>query len=138
MPKAGGESMTADGTRRATSIENDALRVTVLHEGGHIAEILDKRSGIDPLWVPPWPSIDPSSYAPARHPEYGEGADASLLAGIMGHSGTMLRAADRIPEADWGGCLTRDDAYRSAGDAVIRSPFTATADASGAGIHDDT
>jgi hypothetical protein len=72
--------------RRATSIENDALRLTVLHEGGHIAEILDKRTGISPLWVPPWPSIEPSSYDSRRHGEYGEGADASLLAGIMGHN----------------------------------------------------
>ena len=35
---------------------DDDLRVTVLEEGGHIAEILDKRSGINPLWTPPWPS----------------------------------------------------------------------------------
>lgn len=72
--------------RRATSIENDALRVTVLHDGGHIAEILDKQTGINPLWIPPWPSIDSSAYDAARHPEYGDGADASLLAGIMGHN----------------------------------------------------
>src|SRR5262245_30615482 len=72
--------------RRATSIENDALRVTVLHEGGHIAEILDKRTGINPLWIPPWPTIEPSAYDEARHPEYGGGTDASLLAGIMGHN----------------------------------------------------
>ena len=72
--------------RHSTSIENDALRVTVLHEGGHIAEILDKRTGINPLWIPPWPSLEPSAYDPARHPEYGGGADASLLAGLMGHN----------------------------------------------------
>jgi hypothetical protein len=72
--------------RRSTSMENDALRVTVLHEGGHIAEILDKQTGINPLWIPPWPSIEPSAYDAARHPEYGDGADASLLAGIMGHN----------------------------------------------------
>jgi hypothetical protein len=72
--------------RRATSIENDALRVTVLHEGGHIAEILDKQTGINPLWIPPWPSIEPSTYDAARHSEYGAGADATLLAGIMGHN----------------------------------------------------
>jgi hypothetical protein len=72
--------------RRSTSMENDALRVTVLHEGGHIAEILDKRTGVNPLWIPPWTSIEPSAYDAARHPEYGEGAEASLLAGIMGHN----------------------------------------------------
>jgi hypothetical protein len=72
--------------RRATSIENDALRLTVLHEGGHVAEIRDKQTGINPLWIPPWPSIEPSAYHAARHPEYGGGTDASLLAGIMGHN----------------------------------------------------
>ena len=72
--------------RRAAVVENDALRVTALEEGGHIAEIFDKRSGVNPLWTPPWPSIEPSSYSRARHPEYGDGSDARLLAGIMGHN----------------------------------------------------
>src|SRR5215475_3913389 len=72
--------------RRAASIENDDVRVTVLEEGGHIAEILDKRSGINPLWTPPWPSIEPSTYAPSAHPEYGTSPEAALLAGLMGHN----------------------------------------------------
>jgi hypothetical protein len=72
--------------RRASSIETPRLRVTVLHEGGHIAEILDKASGISPLWIPPWPSIEPSTYDQARHPEYGAGSESKLLAGIMGHN----------------------------------------------------
>jgi hypothetical protein len=72
--------------RRAARIENDALRVTVLEQGGHIAEILDKATGINPLWTPPWPSIEPSTYDRAAHPEYGGGVDATLLAGIMGHN----------------------------------------------------
>jgi hypothetical protein len=72
--------------RRAIRIENDALRVTVLEEGGHIAEVLDKATGVNPLWTPPWPSLAPSRYDRARHPEYGGGGDAALLAGIMGHN----------------------------------------------------
>ena len=72
--------------RRAARLENDALRVTVLEEGGHIAEIADTASGVNPLWTPMWPSIEPSQYDPVRHAEYGGGADASLLAGIMGHN----------------------------------------------------
>ncbi len=74
------------GDRRAARVENGALRVTVLHEGGHIAEIYDKQSGINPLWTPRWPSIEPSAYSRAAHPEFGAGADAKLLAGIMGHN----------------------------------------------------
>jgi hypothetical protein len=72
--------------RQAASIENEQLRVTVVKEGGHIAEIFDKRSGTNPLWIPPWPSIEPSTYDPQKHPEYGTATDARLLAGIMGHS----------------------------------------------------
>ena len=72
--------------RRAVVIENDNLRVTVLKEGGHIAEIFDKRAGVSPLWVPPWASIEPSCYDPKQHPEYGSAIDAKLLAGIMGHN----------------------------------------------------
>jgi hypothetical protein len=74
------------GGRRAASVENDELRVTVLEEGGHIAEILDKRTGVNPLWTPPWPSIEPSTYDIAAHQAYGSGVDAKLLAGIMGHN----------------------------------------------------
>src|SRR5215813_2730915 len=72
--------------RRARSIENDHLRVTVLEEGGHIAEILDKETKVNPLWVPPWTSIEHSTYDPQKHPEYGAATDAKLLAGIMGHN----------------------------------------------------
>src|SRR5262245_65581943 len=72
--------------RRAATIDNGALRVTVLEEGGHLAEIRDCASGINPLWTPDWPSIEPSQYAPAPDDAYGGGADATLLAGIMGHN----------------------------------------------------
>ena len=68
--------------RRAAAIENDALRVTVLREGGHIAEIFDKASGLNPLWTPPWQSIEPSAYSG----EYGNGVESRLLGGIMGHN----------------------------------------------------
>jgi hypothetical protein len=72
--------------RRATAIENSHLRVTVLEEGGHIAEIFDKKTSVNPLWIPPWPSIEPSTCDGKRHPEYGTGAEARLLSGIMGHN----------------------------------------------------
>lgn len=78
--------MSTYRNRRAATIDNDTLRVTVLEEGGHIAEITDVATGVNPLWTPAWPSIEPSAYDPARHPEYGGGVDAPLLAGIMGHN----------------------------------------------------
>jgi hypothetical protein len=72
--------------RASSSIENESIRVTVLREGGHVAEILHKPTGVNPLWTPPWPSIEPSLYGAAHYPEYGGGIDAQLLAGIMGHN----------------------------------------------------
>jgi hypothetical protein len=72
--------------RRAVSIENDQLRVTVFPGGGHIAAVHDKATGINPLWTPPWPSIEPSRFDAARHRDYGDGLEASLLAGIGGHN----------------------------------------------------
>ena len=72
--------------RRAASIETSRVRVTVLVEGGHIAEILDKRTGVNPLWIPGWESIEPSTYDHARHELYGDAAAGRLLAGIMGHN----------------------------------------------------
>jgi Domain of unknown function (DUF4432) len=72
--------------REAVQIENDQIRVIVLREGGHLAEILQKASGVNPLWIPPWPSIEPSTYQAAQHPEYGNNAESQLLSGIMGHN----------------------------------------------------
>jgi hypothetical protein len=72
--------------RRSATIENSRVRITVLEFGGHIAEVFDKQTGVNPLWTPHWPSIEPASYDRARHLEYGGGVDATLLAGIMGHN----------------------------------------------------
>ena len=72
--------------RRAYELESDALELVVTVEGGHIAAIRDKASGINPLWEPPWPTIEPSAWSPDRHPGYGDGPEARLLAGILGHN----------------------------------------------------
>jgi hypothetical protein len=96
--------------RRAASIENDCLRVTVLAEGGHIAEVLDKTSGVNPLWTPPWPSIEPSAYDPAVHREYGNGAEARLLAGIMGHNVCLDIFGGPSPEEASAGMTAHGDA----------------------------
>jgi hypothetical protein len=79
-------AMTTYRNRQAAQLENETLRVTVLVEGGHVAEILHKPSGVNPLWTPPWPSIEPSTYDPDQHPEYGRNAESKLLAGLMGHN----------------------------------------------------
>lgn len=72
--------------RRGYEWETSELRVTVLAEGGHIAEIFHKKKGINPLWEPPWKTIEPSTYSPEKHPEFGTGPEAKLLSGIAGHN----------------------------------------------------
>jgi hypothetical protein len=72
--------------RRATSVENERIRVIVTAEGGHIAAIIHKPTGVNPLWTPPWPSIEPSTYDRVQHAEYGTSDEAIVLSGIMGHS----------------------------------------------------
>jgi hypothetical protein len=73
-------------SRVGVVIENDHLRVTVLQQGGHIAEIFDKQAQVSPLWIPPWQSIEPSTYDATQLSEFGTGSDSKLLAGIMGHN----------------------------------------------------
>jgi hypothetical protein len=72
--------------RKLVRIENDELIVTVTVEGGHVAEIIEKKTGMNPLWTPPWPSIEPSTYSAATHPEYGSDWESKLLSGIVGHN----------------------------------------------------
>ncbi|MGC4054266.1 MAG: hypothetical protein QM757_34710 [Paludibaculum sp.] len=72
--------------RRAVQLENEHLQIVVTREGGHLAVIRDKATGVNPLWSPPWPTIEPSTYDPAKHPEYGANAESKLLSGILGHN----------------------------------------------------
>jgi hypothetical protein len=62
--------------------------VSVLEGGGHICELnLKACDGVNPLWNPPWKTIDPHKYKASRHaPAYGAPPDARLLAGIAGHN----------------------------------------------------
>jgi hypothetical protein len=62
--------------------------VSVLAGGGHICELhLNACTGVNPIWRPPWVTIDPAHYAVGRHARtYGGSPDGRLLAGIAGHS----------------------------------------------------
>ena len=72
--------------RRQVYLENDRLRLVLLPGGGHIGAVELKENGVNPLWDPPWETIDPSAYDPKAHPQFGGGVDARLLAGIAGHN----------------------------------------------------
>lgn len=62
--------------------------VGVLEGGGHICElVLNSVPQLNPLWKPPWTTIDPNHYSPVRHKRvYGPPPDGKLLAGIAGHN----------------------------------------------------
>jgi hypothetical protein len=109
--------------RRAATIENRFLRVTVLEEGGHVAEIVDTARGVNPLWTPPWPSIEPSSYSPPRDSLYGTGSEARLLAGIMGHNVCLDIFGGPSAEEEAAGLVAHGEApvsrYVIAGSATV-------------------
>jgi hypothetical protein len=62
--------------------------LAVLEGGGHISELgLNAAPGVNPLWKPPWVTVDPQRYLPGKHERvYGTRPDGKLLAGIAGHS----------------------------------------------------
>lgn len=72
--------------RRAHLLDNGVLALVVTVEGGHIAALTDQATQVNPLWSPPWPSLEPSQYDRAKHPQYGDNAESKLLAGILGHN----------------------------------------------------
>jgi hypothetical protein len=109
--------------RRAVRIENEQVRLTVLVEGGHIAEFADQASGVNPLWTPPWPSIEPSTWDPVRTPEYGTDAEARLLAGIMGHNLCLDLFGGPSPEEAAAGMTVHGEA------SVLPYEITAEAEA---------
>jgi len=67
-------------------LDNGLLQIVVTVEGGHIAAVIDRSTGVNPLWTPPWPSLEPSKYDAAKHPEYGGNSESKLLSGILGHN----------------------------------------------------
>lgn len=76
--------------RKARILENGRIRLVYLPGGGHIGalELLDgPAKDLNPLWEPPWPSIEPEDYDPARHDSayYGP-PEGRLLASIRGHN----------------------------------------------------
>ena len=72
--------------RLTVQLQNDEVYLTLLPGGGHIAELVLKSNAVNPLWIPPWKTIEPADYDPAKHPEYGSGPEAQLLSGIVGHN----------------------------------------------------
>jgi hypothetical protein len=77
--------------RPALRLSNDLVDLVVLTGGGHIAALQFRRKSgcpaLNPLWTPPWRTIDPQTYREKRHsPRYGPFRDGQLLCGLAGHN----------------------------------------------------
>jgi hypothetical protein len=57
--------------RQAFVLENDLIRLIALTGGGHIAEFRFREgsgpSTLNPLWIPPWKTIEPYLYREKAH-----------------------------------------------------------------------
>ncbi len=77
--------------RQAFVLENDLIRLVTLTGGGHIAEFRFREgsgpSALNPLWIPPWKTIEPYRYREETHTAvYGAPAAGRMIAGIVGHN----------------------------------------------------
>lgn len=91
--------------RKAWTLRNNKIQVTVLPGGGHLASITlrsGRGAGINPLWLPPWRSVEPGAWT--RNPAaFGGKPAAQLLSSIMGQNLCVdFFGAPSKPEADAG------------------------------------
>lgn len=97
--------------------------------GGHLAAFTDLAATLNPLWVPTWPAADPATVRPGPACTWGDGPEASLLAGIAGSNlcipifggppaGSGLPVHGDAGVSHW----TRADAPADAFIATLRTP----------------
>jgi len=72
--------------RKAVRLGSDTLEAVALLGCGHLASLRLAGVDVNPLWEPPWPSLEPEAYDRARHAaQYGP-VEGRLLASLAGHS----------------------------------------------------
>lgn len=69
----------------AWMIAGPELEAVVTKIGAHLAAVRAPGEELNPLWQPPWKATTPEEGA-SRPGVYGDGPEASLLAGIVGHN----------------------------------------------------
>jgi hypothetical protein len=77
--------------RKAYLLKNGSVQLVTLTGGGHIAEFRfvdgSPFSRLNPLWVPPWKTMEPHNYSEKAHSRlYGSLLEGKLLSGIVGHN----------------------------------------------------
>jgi hypothetical protein len=84
-----------------------------------------KQTGINPLWTPPWKSIEPSTYQPGLHPQYGANSESKLLSGLMGHNLALDLFGPPSPEEFAAGLTVHGESsvvpyrFENDGDAIV-------------------
>ena len=111
IPAVFRDESVLDG-RGGFRLRADWGHISVLEGGGHVCELnLNACAEVNPLWHPPWATIDPSSYSTAKHArKYGSPPDGSLLAGIAGHSLSFDHFGPPSPEETAAGLSTHGEA----------------------------
>jgi hypothetical protein len=88
------------GGRKIWELDNDALRLTVMAGGGHIAALRLRRGpAVNPFWVPVWQTMDPWRYRRNDAKRYG----VKLLAAICGHNLCLSAFGSPSPEEERAG-----------------------------------
>ncbi len=72
--------------RPAARIANGIVEVIVLSGGGHIASIQLLKNPCNPLWLPPWPTVDPGLRRIHNASRGDNEEENNLLACISGHN----------------------------------------------------
>ena len=122
--------------RQGFRLDNGVLQVTMLSGGGHVADMHRGTDGVNPLWVPQWPTLEPSEYDPAVHGSaYGGPAAGRLLASIMGHNVCLDFFGDPSPEELARGITVHGEAPTGAWEILGRvNGLTGTVDLPHAGL----
>jgi hypothetical protein len=89
--------------RKAYKMGNGLVDLVTLMGGGHIAEFrfteISSLPTLNPLWTPPWKTIDPHRYRAQDHAaRYGPITEGKLLSGIAGHNLCMDYFGSPSPE----------------------------------------
>ena len=84
-------SRTSWRGRQAYALGNSLVRLVTLTGGGHIAEFCFQESSgfptLNPLWVPPWKTVEPYRYREKLHAaRYGAPVTGKLISGLVGHN----------------------------------------------------
>jgi hypothetical protein len=101
--------------REAYRLSNGLVELITLMGGGHIAEFRFMERGrilkLNPLWAPPWKSIDPYCYQERVHEaRYGPVLEGKLLSGIAGHNLCLDYFGSPSPEEAKHGLSTHGEA----------------------------